>query len=872
MQCSPGRVADKKTRDTRMRRPQPINSPWRRVRGCHVACLILLSLLWASVGTAAVDESPAIAASTGVTVHVLQQATTDNATRSISFLSSGYQSEAAFLADVRACVAALTNSTGGVSADPWPRYVSLFNLYAVYEHSMDAGASRLSGPLHSCAAMTNCAARTVRNNLNCSFGTPNPHVLACDVALVQAMASYAPAQDVAVVLVNDAEAAGAGANGLAIVANDPSYMASMLVHYLNRAFAQLQEEYNLRLTPGSASTAEALPSPNCAAFGSTAAQQWRYWQNDSDAVDGVGCGVADYVAPTNGGCLMQSSAVPVMCPICREQLTMSFFDPTATASVLDSASAVPLDLAAQRCPPVGHTYYVDQSPASPSSAASLPSSAAAAGPASRGLYLSLGPFAFQNDLQTTWAAADGTVLATDVQTLAIDDASAWKLPTTVTAVVADATPNVRPAWRRLARLGGMTSNTTFHIAAWSPSVTCGAAAPTCFASQATFAGSAVLPTPVCAPLTNSTASAASAAAAAATAVAAATTLLTPATTQAPPPPASLDALASDAAHNRNVVIVASAVSGGVAVVAVLAILAVFLGCVRGAPREVLDMGALDSAVYSALGLFTVVAALAGAAYVAVVCAFVPVEFFLGSPVALTILAVGGAQLLVSLVNFAAALFRLYACALVCGVVSVVFGAGFLATGLMALATFLDPGTAAQSQWVGALWQRVLSTEQGSSYLCNTVQVSLQCSGYHAGCFMTASAECPADCPADNAYANACEVPFMYYISSIYMPLAVAALATGFLAVCLGVLDVMHFTLTRQLRHSGRLRRYFRTYPSPPVEPLTAAEAAEVRRPLKTPAATARAGWRGTSWLASSKPCLPSRSRTTTSSSSCVAVR
>jgi hypothetical protein len=790
----------------------------------------------AAVARTAASTTPRTTSTRDVSLRVIQQATTDGSTRSLSFLSAGYQSESAFLADVDACVSTLTNSTGGVASDPWPRYIALFNVYALYEPSPQLGANRMKSHQDSCTFSTDCTARTVMNNLNCAFGSPNPQVLSCDVNLVRSMAFYAPAQDVVVVLVNDDEPRGVGTDGLLYITNKPTFMPFMLVHYLNRAVAGLQEEYSLGIY--AINGEQTLNAANCAASPSAhTAQSWVYWQNynndglfvnsattsagsSADNVsgadvdrNGLGCSVASYVAPTRGGCLMQSSSVHHMCPVCKEQLSLAFFHAgtSTTSHALLSPRAVRLDLTAGRCPPAGHTYYVASvtPPASQLTSAAAPLTTRV----TKHLYLSLGSFASQSDVEVVWTSENGTILATNTQTLVIENVSSlWTLPTTVTATVTDATQNVRPSWRA-ERRANMTSTTTFAIAAWTDDVNCASASkPTCFASRTVFAAVAVMPSAVCAPLTSATKNRT----AAATAAAAVDELV-------------LSASGTDPKRPTVPIIVSSIVCGGLTLLLVAVITLVFYCCVQRRPREVLNPTHTDNVVYyTAVVLAPLGITLAGLVIV-FVCSFVPAVYYTGSPVVLTLLVMACMMYVSATMNFCGVLLRRFVAVLVCGVLSLLLGAGFFACGLLSLIFYLDRGSQVFSDRVSRLWQHLLSSDTGSAYVCNIVQATMRCSGFHAGCFMTMSAECPPNCSNNLLYVNSCGVSFAYYVGNLYLPLAIVALAGGFWFVLLGTLDMTYYVRFRQLPRNGRLRRAFRNMRKPPMTPITYQEVAELHR-------------------------------------------
>ncbi|KEG13235.1 hypothetical protein DQ04_01131040 [Trypanosoma grayi] len=392
-----------------------------------------LMLLWLLVGLLFTSDTN-ICSGTDAALNydVVQRASRDGTTRSITFLSSGYSSEEAsrFDSDVRTCVAALHNKVKSVSSDPWGRYAALLNMYSVFRPSNHSGASRPHGTNHLCKNMKDCGPSFVENNLGCAFGTPDPSVISCNLSAVFALAAAAPVRDLVVVLVNEpTEVSSAGGRSLAIFTNKPSFMPLFLVRELSKAVASLVSEYSRGVEEKGD-----VRVPNCVATVEQARLEWGHWMDQGlvDTTPKLGCFFNNYYRPTDFGCMMRDSSVSSMCAVCKEQVTLALFTKGAG-----------LSLAATRCPWEEHTVHVN---------------------ISKGVELTVGEIGAQAGVVVKWVDESGTAIAASegsAGTLLVPGStlSTWKFPTTVSAMIEDVSPYVA----RSKRQESFRRTTTFQL-------------------------------------------------------------------------------------------------------------------------------------------------------------------------------------------------------------------------------------------------------------------------------------------------------------------------------------------------------------------------------------------------------------------------
>ncbi|RNC37715.1 hypothetical protein TcCL_NonESM13111, partial [Trypanosoma cruzi] len=170
------------------------------LRGLLLACLIL--------GVVKTCR----AADGGPKYREVQRVSVDWRTRSITFLSAGYtaEEEDQFQSDVNKCVDALYGRVRGVVSEPWSRYASSLNIYAVFQPSV--GSDNTVGK--------NETLRNERLDLECSISHFYPFFIYCNLSAVFALSTHAPTKDLIVVLVNDPKSVvGEGGKSLAIFTN-----------------------------------------------------------------------------------------------------------------------------------------------------------------------------------------------------------------------------------------------------------------------------------------------------------------------------------------------------------------------------------------------------------------------------------------------------------------------------------------------------------------------------------------------------------------------------------------------------------------------------------------------------------------------------
>ncbi|ESL09957.1 hypothetical protein TRSC58_02316 [Trypanosoma rangeli SC58] len=335
-----------------------------------------------------------------------QQVSGDWVTRSITFLSSGYavEEEVLFHSDVSLCVRALHGRIRGVTAEPWDRYASFLNIYAVFQPSVESGAAS-KGDL-----------KGGRNNLGCSITPTYPSVVSCDLNAVFRLAAYAPVQDLVVVLVNQPKAAvGVGGKSIAIFTNDPLFMPFFVIRELSKAVASLSSEFAFGVEDK-----HAVQVPNCAPSIEAARAAWGHWidQGLADETPFKGCFFNNYYRPTRQDCMMRNSSVGGLCAVCKEQVNLALL----SADLGDSKAHT-------RCirntPNLIFNHFQD-------------------------LQIHIGEIRGMTDMKVDWMLADGSIVGTtNASQLVITSESLRGLPlsTEICAVITDNSPYIRPKWR-----------------------------------------------------------------------------------------------------------------------------------------------------------------------------------------------------------------------------------------------------------------------------------------------------------------------------------------------------------------------------------------------------------------------------------------
>ncbi|EPY18820.1 hypothetical protein STCU_09758 [Strigomonas culicis] len=724
---------------------------------------------------------------TGANLYTLQGTNSPSTSRTLTFLSSGYTGVDLFLKDVRFAVSSLYNNSGVVNADPWMRYIPLFNIYAVFEASVDYGASRAHLTNTQCRVTGICDTRVVDNNLGCSFGDPNPYVLECDLQTVMALLNHSPARDVVVVLVNETEPAGVASDGVVYITNTDAYMPYLLVHYLNRAIAGLQEEYDMGFEEAHG---DVVFAPNCVHTAAKARELWAYWGLSSDY--GSGCTFSNYYAPT-ATCLMRNLSVGTMCPVCKEQLVLSFYKGGINNTIVTNAETTPLSLVAGRCPTDSVTLYVSRDD---------------------GFALSAGPFGYQNDVHITWYNYNGDVLADNAHILHVTNTSNWSFPVTIRLSVVDMSPIVRPSYRT--SLFGSTAFFTVHERLANTSCTSIAQLP-CLSSSPVLAELApsmcytedanVSETDEVAP-PNTTESAAR------TATASSTARL------------SMKDVTSRLSSDTASVVVVSSVCSICAALFLISIYSVFFTAGLRQPREVLQLRWRDKFVFYALCALNIVCLAMSVVILTFTVAFIPTRFVFGWRIFACCLVLGTVSHVWLYLNVFALLYRwLYFCAMSSAMLFF-FSIGFLAIGAYTLWASTNRYSLVLAESVVNTWTDT-AIKSDSVSLCE-IQEAMTCSGFNTGCFMTLSSQCPDSCTADY-YVNSCREVFLQFLTTQYRRIAIVCIIGCFLFLALAVLDGLYYSFFNLAAISGRRRRMYRLDPNPPVTPITNEEAAKVKK-------------------------------------------
>ncbi|KAJ9467837.1 hypothetical protein DIPPA_58989 [Diplonema papillatum] len=245
-------------------------------------------------------------------------------TFNLVFLAGCYTQRSDFDADVQRAVRFLSGTVTAeesitlnnvpLHAQPWNRYWTYINVFSVWDESPQDGANH-PDPRGSIA-------NPKPNRLQCSYGTTIKRMLACNYAETAALASYAPAADLIITIVNDDEYGGAGGGGQAYLYNGKNF-EKVLIHETGHASGGLSDEYDYGFDEESA-----LSLINCAKKDTEV--PWSDW---FPTWQGLGkpsstfetCSYSNFVRPNKGekgdqSCLMRSSGMPKLCDVCREGL------------------------------------------------------------------------------------------------------------------------------------------------------------------------------------------------------------------------------------------------------------------------------------------------------------------------------------------------------------------------------------------------------------------------------------------------------------------------------------------------------------------------------------------------------------------------
>ena len=242
---------------------------------------------------------------------------------------------------------------------PFNRYWPFFNVYAVFEPSVDVGASR---PL---------VKLTVNNNLGCQHPAEMERAVTCDIAKATALVTVSPApikadpdRVIIIVIVNTNIYGGSARydpgklhlghffNNFDLgEADQRRRMLSLVDHEIGHAFGNLMDEYSIGVAEPkerNLSNCE-FSAPNA---GPPSAVRWNHWRDlrrqagtvatfqklysndlrgtinwDVLSVPEAVCGFTNYYK-ANSNCMMQRLNDYFMCPVCREAATLSVFKKT----------------------------------------------------------------------------------------------------------------------------------------------------------------------------------------------------------------------------------------------------------------------------------------------------------------------------------------------------------------------------------------------------------------------------------------------------------------------------------------------------------------------------------------------------------------
>ncbi|CAD2214964.1 IgA Peptidase M64, putative [Angomonas deanei] len=706
-----------------------------------------------------------IVAGDGVSVETIQLRSLVVDTRTITFLSSGYKSKAQFLTDVKTSVAALYNNSGAVLSDPWPRYISLFNIYAVFEPSAEEGVSVPQNM--RCNFMERCPTPIVKdNNLNCSLGSPNPHVLDCNLERVVKLASRAPVRDIVVVIVNEDAVSGVATSGIAYITNKENYMPFLLVHYLNRATANLHEEYDFGFSEPQITE---YVFPNCVANAEEAIREWGFWGVTANTL-GNTCSFNNYFAPTQNACLMRNLTVGQMCPICREQLVLSFFNNGVQNGTVPGGSTSSLNVLSGRCPPESVIIYVNRT---------------------EGIYLSVGPFAYQNDIQTTWYTNDGSVISNSSTEINITNMESWTFPTVIRVSSVDHSPFVRPE-KRTPSFG---STSLFIIQERTADTDC-IEATSLPCMMETLGDHPV--TSMCFSIIDG----------------------------ASQPLSSGDVSdltleeAKPAYEARNVII-AGCIAGGVCVLYLLLLIVLYFTVVSKRPREILLLSLREKVMFILLLAWTIADLMFAIVTVCIIIVYIPRQFIFGWQLFVAGLVLSIIIIFLQIFNVTGVLCRWWEFCGACSCFQLILAVGEFAVGVYTLWAHSNKDSSHLGNTIANIW------ESASDIAVCSMQERLRCSGFNVGCFMTDFSACPDDC-SSNTNVNGCRVPVMLFMSEQYRIIAIIQICMGILLLVTSVFNSLYFLFVKKLSAKGKLRRSFRNMADPPLPPITKSEVDAVR--------------------------------------------
>eukprot|EP01062_Namystynia_karyoxenos_P076859 TRINITY_DN7616_c0_g1_i6.p1 TRINITY_DN7616_c0_g1~~TRINITY_DN7616_c0_g1_i6.p1 ORF type:complete len:1267 (+),score=235.13 TRINITY_DN7616_c0_g1_i6:61-3861(+) len=317
----------------------------------------------------------------------VQMAGPVDAQNNFVFLSGGYTKDqkAMFDEDVKSAVEfmkvpAKTGYAEYGKSVALTRYVSMFNVFSVFQPSVEEGATRPNPPAPQLPV-------SVNNNLGCRYGGIDgqpERMLTCDTAMVNALASTAPSgadgkhNVIVIAIVNSDVYGGAGmylpksdgsvwrhaaffngflrgsgnfgaTSGNSVGADTPRLKewASLFFHEVGHALADLYDEYSF----GASSREKDSSIPNCAMSASN--PPWSGWlalQPSTDEYKSIEptpvpvCGYTDYYKASDE-CIMAKLSASRLCPVCREASVLAMY-------------AAGLDITYPRCPLKGEVVVL----------------------------------------------------------------------------------------------------------------------------------------------------------------------------------------------------------------------------------------------------------------------------------------------------------------------------------------------------------------------------------------------------------------------------------------------------------------------------------------------------------------------------------
>lgn len=224
------------------------------------------------------------------------------------FLAEGYRLEERdqFLADVDA------NLTYLEGVEPYSRYLSLVNVWALFLDSSESGADHLEVEPPT----------FVDTALGCHYGAYGiDRLIDCDQGAVLSASAFAPGEDVRIVLVNDSTYGGSGGQEFAVSFNGDEMMRAV-IHEMGHSDGNLADEYSYEVSSDPPLWGSEFP--NCGT--SSDDTPWEHWIESES--EGVGvfpvCSYTDYFRPTESSCLMRELQ-DEFCVVCRESLVRTIY-------------------------------------------------------------------------------------------------------------------------------------------------------------------------------------------------------------------------------------------------------------------------------------------------------------------------------------------------------------------------------------------------------------------------------------------------------------------------------------------------------------------------------------------------------------------